>query len=93
MSLKNLDILVSFTEQMYTYINFELSVMQQFLNFIAEQIKSKQELPKSIITCLSRYFSDNSPLRSYGYDKWRINYKNTLYGRYNIFMVNLKFHN
>lgn len=87
MSLKNVDILVSFTEQMYTYINFELSIMQQFLTFVAELIKSNQELPKSIITCLSRYFSDNSPLRSYGYDKWRINYKNTLYGRYYIIFI------
>lgn len=82
MSLENIDILVLFTEQMYTYINFELSIIQKFLSFVAELIKSKQEIPKSIITCLSRYLSDKSPLRSYGYDKWMINYKNTLYGRY-----------
>lgn len=81
MSLKNVDILVSFTEQMYTYINFELSIIPKFLSFVAELINSNQEVPKSIITCLSRYLSDNSPLRSYGYDKWRKNYKNTLYGR------------
>lgn len=81
MSLKNIDILVSFTEQMYTYINFELSIIPKFLSFVSELIQSNQEVPKSIITCLSRYLSDNSPLRSYGYDKWRINYKNTLYGR------------
>lgn len=81
MSLKNINILVAFTEQMYTYINFELSIIQKFLNFVAELINSNQEIPKSMIVCLSRYLSDNSPLRSYGYDKWRINYKNTLYGR------------
>lgn len=81
MSLKYVDILVSFTEQMYTYMNFELSIVQKFLSFVAELIKSNEEVPKSIITCLSRYLSDKSPLRSYGYIKWRINYKNTLYGR------------
>lgn len=81
MSLKNIDILVSFTEQMYTYINFELSIIPTFLKFVAELINSKQNIPKSIIICLSRYLSDKSPLRSYGYEKWRINYKNTLYGR------------
>jgi len=84
MSLKNIDVLVSFTEQMYTYMNFELAIIQTFLKFIAELINSNQEIPKSIITCLSRYLSDNSPLRSYGYVKWRINYKNTLYGRYDL---------
>lgn len=82
MSLKNIDIIVAFTEQMYTYINFELSINQKFLNFVAELIKSNQEVPKSIITCLSRYLSDTSPLRTYEYVKWKINYKNTLYGRY-----------
>lgn len=82
MSFKNIDILVSFTEQMYTYINFELLIMQKFLSFVAELINTNQDVPKSIIVCLSRYLSDNSPLRSYGYDKWRVNYKNTLYGRY-----------
>lgn len=81
MSLKDIDILVSFTEQMYTYINFELSIVQKFLSFVAELINSNQEVPKSMITCLSRYLSDNSPLKSYEYSKWRINYKNTLYGR------------
>lgn len=83
MALKNIDILVSFTEQMYTYINFELSIIPTFLEFVAEctTINSKQEIPKSIIMCLSRYLSDKSPLRSYGYEKWRINYKNTLFGR------------
>lgn len=81
MSLKNIDILVSFTEQMYTYINFELSIIPSFLKFVAELINSKQEIPKSIIICLSRYLSDKSPLRSFEFEKWRINYKNTLYGR------------
>jgi len=81
MSLKNIDILVSFTEQMYSYINFELSIIQKFLSFVAELINSNQDVPKSMITCLSRYLSDNSPLKSYEYNKWRINYKNTLYGR------------
>lgn len=81
MSLENIDILVSFTEQMYAYINFELSVVQKLLNFVTDHINLNKEVPKSIITCLSRYLSDKSPLRSYGYDKWRINFKNTLYGR------------
>lgn len=81
MSLKNINILVAFTEQMYTYINFELSIIQKFLNFVAELITANQEIPKSIIICLSRYLSDNSSLKSYDFDKWRINYKNTLYGR------------
>lgn len=66
---------------MYTYINFELSIIQTFLKFVAELINSNREIPKSIIMCLSRYLSDKSPLRWYGYDKWSINYKNTLYGR------------
>ncbi|XP_001952794.2 small subunit processome component 20 homolog [Acyrthosiphon pisum] len=83
MSTKNINILVAFTEQMYTYINFELSIIQKFLNFVAELITANQEIPKSIVICLSRYLSDNSSLKSYGYDKWRINYKNTLYGRHN----------
>lgn len=81
MSLKNIDVLVSFTEQMYTYINFELSIIQKFLSFFAELINSNKEVPKSMITCLSRYLSDNSPLKSYEHNKWKINYKNTLYGR------------
>lgn len=81
MSLKNINILVAFTEQMYTYINFELSIVQKFLSFVGELINANQEIPKSIVICLSRYLNDNSPLRSYDYNKWRINYKNTLYGR------------
>jgi len=81
MSLKNINILVAFTEKMYTYIHFELSIIQQFFNFIAELVTANQEIPKSIIICLSRYLNDNSPLKSYGYEKWRTNYKNTLYGR------------
>lgn len=81
MSLKDINILVSFTEQMYPYINFELSIMPKFLNFIAELTNVNTELPKSIIICVSKYLSNNSPLKSYGFDKWRISYKNTLYGR------------
>lgn len=81
MCLKDICILVSFTEQMYTYINFELSIIPKFLSFVAELINVNTELPKSIIICLSRYLSNNSPLRTYEYDKWRINYKNTLFGR------------
>lgn len=81
MSLKNVNILVPFTEQMYTYINFELSIMQKYLSFIGELIITNQEIPMCIFTCLARYLNDNSPLRSYDYNKWRITYKNTLYGR------------
>jgi len=89
MDLKNIDVLVSFTQQMYTYINFELAIIQKFLKFIAELINSNQEISKSIITCISRYLNNNSPLKTYGYDKWRINYKNTLYGRYDIIKYEL----
>lgn len=81
MCLKDIDILVSFTEQMYSYNNVDLSVIPKFLSFTAELINANTELPKSIIICLSRYLSDNSSLKTYGYDKWRVSYKNTLYGR------------
>ncbi|XP_050524775.1 small subunit processome component 20 homolog [Daktulosphaira vitifoliae] len=83
MSVKYINIIVSFVEQMYSYINFELSIMQSFLSFISELISANQEIPKSIIICLARYLSDNSPLRSYSFKKWRINYVNTLYGKHN----------
>ncbi|XP_050435060.1 small subunit processome component 20 homolog [Adelges cooleyi] len=83
MSIKHTDVLVSFVEQMKNYINFELSIMQKLLCHVGTLINTNQEIPKSIIICLSSYLNNNSPLSSYGYKKWRAIYKNSLYGKHN----------